>query len=136
MPTVLSPPPKTNHLIPLLPSPPPRWHFAGRTFFWTAVISLSLLAARLLLHLLFFRTTHAKGGVWREGRWGNSHICTLLSSPRLELFLLLVSVPGITQACTVLVRGTHPHPHLQPWIQYRCNESKTSKIWGKTNVVT
>lgn len=94
--------------------PAARWHFAGRTLFWTAVISLALLAARLLLRLVFFRTR-----LWREG--GN--VCTLLTSPRLELFLLLAAVPGVSQACTVLVRGTDPdlHTRVECACYMRCN---------------
>ncbi|KAH9614192.1 hypothetical protein KSS87_017901 [Heliosperma pusillum] len=72
-----------------------RWRNFGRGMFWLAVICGSLILLHIFIFLVLkFRKSHAKLKSYGA-----------LVFPRFEIFLLILAIPCICQASTVLMKG-------------------------------
>lgn len=77
------------------------WDDFLRNIFWLAVICGSLILLHILL-LLFLR--------WRT----KTPLHGALSFPRFELFLLVLALPAIAQACAFIISGTYANVTFAP----------------------
>lgn len=72
-----------------------RWQSFQKDVFWMAVVGGGLILSHIIL-VFFLR--------WRIG----APIRGALIIPRFELYLLILSIPGLCQACGFLIRGGTP----------------------------